>query len=117
MAWALVLCVSALGGTAPQALAGTQYYCTNVERAGWQDCVGARHSLTSNRIWNVDNTNQVGAAALNTAYQYYGNYIYGPGYACHPYSGNNVLHPLGLNAVSSRQWLTGWMYYGVDRWC
>lgn len=128
----LVACSLALGllawwGSSP-AQAGVEYYCLGAgsgallapDGQSGNACYGPRHSLTSNRVFNNGTNNVVGAAALYDCLAglcQYASWVYGGGYTCHPYSGNNVLYPWEKNGSPYWQYVYGIQYYGVDRWC
>lgn len=117
-----------LAASPTAALAGTQYYCigggagANLAPNGLPGnaCYGDRHSLNSNRVFNTDGAGLIGAAALYDCLagvcQYY-NWITGNGYACHPYSGANLLYPWEANFTAFYQHVYGISYFGVDTWC
>lgn len=53
----------------------------------------------------------VGAAALDNLYQWYGSFVTGFGFACHPYAGGQVLMPVVHN------FSYGYMHiYGAHSW-
>ncbi len=111
------------------AMAGAEYYCfgAGLTSTYYQlgTCAGERHSLNSNRVWSYYGTSHdVGAWAKDTNGNYYANYVTGSGYACHPYSGANLLYPTAVNPVipstpgaTDTVTVYGIQYYGADRWC
>lgn len=90
----VVVCAAAgVYGVAPAspALAGIENYC--VTSLGINaECAGPRHSLRSNQVFG--NGSWIGARANDVNGNAYGTYISGVQYACHPYSGANLLYPV-----------------------
>lgn len=120
-AWTLLVGLLLFGAfglsAAPTALAGSNAYCANVQRLSFQDCLGDRHTLTSNWVISVYVSYEVGAGALDSNFHYYGDYVYGWDNVCHHYGAGNLLYPLALNASPSTQYIYGIEFYGVDQYC
>lgn len=57
----------------------------------------------------------VGAAALDNAYQWYGSFVVGTGYACHPYAGGQFLMPVIKNFSPDPLYMSG--SYSVGSAC
>jgi hypothetical protein len=115
----LALLVAVVGlGSAASAMAGQEDYCGGTYMSG-VGCYGYRHSLTANlsfsNPYNADHLE--GASALDTNYNQYGSWAYAYGYACHVYSGNNLLYPWLYNPMAITQSILGHMKYGVDGGC
>jgi hypothetical protein len=115
---ALVVLLAGVGvaAAASDATATVSTYCVATRSFG-SDCYGPRHSLRQNRAYNYDGNSgyYVAAAALideDVAIIPYGNWKYGWGMACHPYSGSNLLYPWLYNADSRTQRMYGASYYG-----
>ncbi len=56
----------------------------------------------------------VGAAALDNQYQWYGSFVTGWVYACHPYAGGQFLMPVIANFHSSATFMSGSATWGSD---
>lgn len=106
-----------LSAGATNAQAGVEGYCWYVSRTPGQDCIGNNHTLKSNNAIMAYYGGWTGASALNMSYQYYGNWVYGAGSACHPYRAGVMLMPLTLNASDTTRTMAGQSYYGVDQLC
>lgn len=97
---------------ATSASAGIENYCVGTLQIN-DECVGARHSLRSNQVFG--NGQWIGARANDSGGAPYGSYISGTQYACHPYSGSNLLYPvIGHFFYYYSIGAAGTQAYGVD---
>jgi hypothetical protein len=101
------------------AYAGEDYYCP-----GWDgfyytaDCYGPDHKLRQARAHDLANSSLVVGAYATYASSTvpYASTVWGVGYACHPYSGDNVLRPWVANTSGNAK-LGGHSYWGTEPSC
>jgi hypothetical protein len=93
---------------APSASASADYWdCTAAPlTAGQWYCYGDRHSLTASYARSYGGSPfdvYVGAASSVSPVTIYASLVYGSGYRCHSYSGQNVLYPIVYNPYTYRR--------------
>lgn len=109
----LVSCFSTSLAKPAPAAAGVDLYCDNILVYGLSSCTGDRHSLRQSRAYaSFSNGYIVGAAAVG-----YAGTVFGVNYACHSYSGANLLYPEAYNPQSDNIVMDGMSLYGDEPAC
>lgn len=112
---ALIGVLAALGGAAvapPAANAATDTWSCWISPGSY--CNTSRHSLRS--VSNSSSGGRSSGSAASTTGGtggLYGSWVYGGGYSCHSYSGNNVLYPLIGNGSGGSAAFYGVSTYGA----
>lgn len=92
------LAVAAPATSPPSADAATGPYCSASYAPG-TGCGGSFFELLRGNVAHIPSApyGQIGAAALDNFYQYYGWFVVNWNYACHPYAGTQFLMPVIAN--------------------
>lgn len=115
LASALALMATMLAVSSAQA--GIEVYY-NYYQSNFDSYVGARHTLNQNIARSgTDGPGGRTCAGARDGYTYafYGSFLCGDGYRCHPYAGG-LLYPVLHNGEDFQIWNRGTMYYGSDYW-
>lgn len=119
-----LLAIAAMAGTfgalyvSTPASAGSNTYCWGQVFYSGVHCTGPQHALRQNWAQNHYGNDDfvVGAGAVRPSGTFYGEYMYGAGEVCHPYSGLNQLMPRAYNP-DLPQTMGGTEYWGSEPGC